>query len=313
MADPNLLICVGATKAGTSWLYRYLHDHEECHVRAVKECCYFLTLHARNLMPQLIAISALIRDCGARLIGSEAADNVSKMLTFGRKVYDMAVLSLDRTADRAYLNYQHPDRDRTDETALQGVTPHYSLLDTPQIERVAQQLLPVKIFYLIHDPLERLWSHVRTHAELTLSVGKYFMALYQSFLVRILFSNGEVHIVKLGDYLANVERFDAVFDRTDFHIEFTENLTDELRFSVMWLFFGITATSPAKVTPAHVGLPAPFQESLRGDTLQFLKPQYDFVAKHFGILPEAGQKKLGDFGMIKQDSNGYFYCQEGGA
>ena len=29
MADPTLLICVGATKAGTSWMYRYLHDHEE--------------------------------------------------------------------------------------------------------------------------------------------------------------------------------------------------------------------------------------------------------------------------------------------
>ena len=54
MADPNLLICVGATKAGTSWLYRYLHDHEECHVRAAKECRYFLTLHARNLMRQLM-------------------------------------------------------------------------------------------------------------------------------------------------------------------------------------------------------------------------------------------------------------------
>lgn len=311
MADPNLLICVGATKAGTSWLYSYLHDDEECHVRAVKECRYFLTLHTRNLIPQLMALSALIRDYDAQLVESEAADNVSKMLVFGRKVYNMAVLSWDRTADRAYLNYQHPDR--TDETALQDVTPHYSLLDTPQIERVAQQLLPVKIFYLMRDPLERLWSHVRTHAQLTPSVGKYFVALYQSFLARILFSNFEVHIVKLGDYQANIERFDAVFDRTDFHIEFTENLTDEPRSSAMCLFFGITATSSAKVKPAHVGLPAPFQEVLRGDTLQFLKPQYDFVAKHFRIFPEAGQKKLGDFGVIKQDSNGYFCCQEGGA
>ena len=290
MADPNLLICVGATKAGTSWLYRYLHDHEECHVRAAKECRYFLTLHARNLMRQLMVLSALIRVCDAQLVESEAADNVCKMLAFGRKVYDIAVLSWDRPADRAYLNYQHSDPDRTDETALQDVTRHYSLLDTPQIERVAQQLLPVKILYLMLDHLERLCSHVRTHAELTLSVGKYFVALYQSFLVRILFSNVEVHIVKLGDYQANIERFDAVFDRTDFHIELTENLTDEPRFSAMSLFFGITATSSAKVKPAHVGLPAPFQEALRGDTLQFLKPQYDFVAKHFGILPEAGQK-----------------------
>ena len=52
MADPNLLICVGATKAGTSWLYRYLHGSSGMpRVRAVKEYrYYFSTLHARNLM-----------------------------------------------------------------------------------------------------------------------------------------------------------------------------------------------------------------------------------------------------------------------
>ena len=78
--------------------------------------------------------------------------------------------------------------------------------------------------------------------------------------MRILFSNVEVHIVKLGNYQANIERFDAVFDWTDFHIEFTENLTDEPQFSAMCLFFGITAISSAKVKPAHVGLHAPFQK-----------------------------------------------------
>ena len=39
--DPTILFCVGATKAGTSWLYTYLLDHPECHVRSVKELHYF--------------------------------------------------------------------------------------------------------------------------------------------------------------------------------------------------------------------------------------------------------------------------------
>jgi hypothetical protein len=76
---------------------------------------------------------------------------------------------------------------------------------------------------------------------------------------------------------------------------------------------GFTATSPAKAKSAHVHLPAPFLEALRGYGLQFLKTQHDFFAKHFGSLPEVLQKKLGDFSVIKQNINGYYYSQEGGA
>ena len=49
MADPTLLICVGATKAGTSWMYRYLHDHEAYYARSVKECHYFSTFNPKKL------------------------------------------------------------------------------------------------------------------------------------------------------------------------------------------------------------------------------------------------------------------------
>ena len=41
-----MLYCVGATKAGTSWLYRALHDHPGCAVRAVKEMHYWDTFDA---------------------------------------------------------------------------------------------------------------------------------------------------------------------------------------------------------------------------------------------------------------------------
>jgi hypothetical protein len=35
--EPTFLICTGAIKAGTSWLYRYLLRHPDCHLRAIKE------------------------------------------------------------------------------------------------------------------------------------------------------------------------------------------------------------------------------------------------------------------------------------
>ena len=54
----------------------------------------------------------------------------------------MAVLS-GTVANSAYFNYRHAGR--TDEPALLDVTLTYSFLATTQIERVAQQQLPLKI------------------------------------------------------------------------------------------------------------------------------------------------------------------------
>ena len=45
--QPTLLFCVGATKAGTSWLFDYLKHHPECHLRSVKELQYFYA-HEQN-------------------------------------------------------------------------------------------------------------------------------------------------------------------------------------------------------------------------------------------------------------------------
>jgi len=41
MAEATLMFCVGATKAGTGWLYEYLADHPQCHFRSIKELHYF--------------------------------------------------------------------------------------------------------------------------------------------------------------------------------------------------------------------------------------------------------------------------------
>ena len=60
MADPTLLICVGATKAGTSWMYRYLHDHEACYVRSVKECHYFSMFKSKKLTRHLKVLNRLV-------------------------------------------------------------------------------------------------------------------------------------------------------------------------------------------------------------------------------------------------------------
>ncbi|MFD1809138.1 hypothetical protein ACFSHQ_16790 [Gemmobacter lanyuensis] len=46
--EPTFLMCVGATKAGTSWLFDRLSAHEDCHLRTIKELHYFDMLYRGN-------------------------------------------------------------------------------------------------------------------------------------------------------------------------------------------------------------------------------------------------------------------------
>ena len=292
MADPTLLICVGATKAGTSWMYRYLHDHAACHVRSIKEYHYFSTFNPKKLMRQLKVLDRLVVQYEARLIEAEAADDIIRILSLSRRIDDtkalIMALSAERIDDSAYLEYLQAGR--MDETVLLDVTPAYALLEPTEIARISALPIRVKLQYLMRDPLERLWSHVRMVAKRSMKEGQNFLLTCQDILQRVLYNQEEAHIVIRGDYKSNISRFASVFDHSQFPIGFSENLQDGPKFDAMCSYWGIEAISPSQIKRAHVGLAAPFPEGLRRDTLEFLKAQYDFVADNFVELPANWQK-----------------------
>ena len=44
-----VFLCVGAAKAGTTWLHTQLKAHPDCHFRAIKELHYFDALEGKRL------------------------------------------------------------------------------------------------------------------------------------------------------------------------------------------------------------------------------------------------------------------------
>ena len=292
MADPTLLICVGATKAGTSWMYRYLHDHEAFYVRSVKEYLYFTIFKNKKLMRNLKVLNFLIVQYEARFLEAEAADDIIRILNLSRRIDDtkalFMALSAERSDDAAYLGYLQAGR--THETVVLDVTPADALLEPAEILRISKLPIRVKLRYLMRDPLERLWSHVRMVAKRSMKEGQDFLAACQDILKRVVYNHEEAHIVTRGDCKSNITRFTSVFDSSQFQIGFSENLQNGPKFDAMCSYWGIKAISPSQSKRAHVGLAAPFPEGLRRDTLEFLKAQYDFVADNFAELPENWRK-----------------------
>ena len=70
--EPTVLICVGATKAGTSWLYDHLRVHPDCHLRSIKELHYFDMQHHRNFDRYLAGLTRRATALTAERAGAPA-------------------------------------------------------------------------------------------------------------------------------------------------------------------------------------------------------------------------------------------------
>ena len=136
MGDPwPDFLCVGAQKAGTSWLYRQCEPHGDFWMPPLKELHYFnrLTKATRANSPRC------------------------------RDERDLHFLeSLSRLSTRPYLDMENYARLFAYKgSRLSGdITPTYSMLNDEIIERIVSYFPKLKVIFLARDPVERAWSQL---------------------------------------------------------------------------------------------------------------------------------------------------------
>ena len=64
MAEPVVMYGIGATKAGTSWLYRYLAAHPDGYLRSIKEL-HFFDSHEKGIREGAVTLEVLENGLGA--------------------------------------------------------------------------------------------------------------------------------------------------------------------------------------------------------------------------------------------------------
>jgi Sulfotransferase family len=134
-AWPDFL-CVGAQKAGTSWLYRQCEPHPDFWMPPLKELHYFNKL----TKAQRTNNSPRCRDerdvCFREGVGRLGARPYFDMESYARLfAYKGSRLSGD-------------------------ITPAYSMLNEEIIERVVCHFPNLKVIFLARDPVERAWSQL---------------------------------------------------------------------------------------------------------------------------------------------------------
>jgi hypothetical protein len=281
--EPVFLFCVGATKAGTSWLYEQLRIHPECHLRTIKEYHYFTLKNPEHWDKRLSEMGGEI--ARAEQDGSQAA-----------RLADLRAWSQVIAARRFDLDlYRGFHFDDLQGRKLVGdVTPAYSLLTVKTLEKMKSVAKNLRIVYLIRDPLARLWSHIRMSADR--AQPEEFAQAAQTLLQRTLAGQSEGGIqgmVRRGDYLTNLPKLQRAFG-ANLLVMFTEDLMTSLGFARLLDFLGLSPIEGQLDKTVHEGRALSFPDDLRAKTLQFLRPQYDFIASEFPVLPAAWRRNMNE-------------------
>lgn len=274
-----VFLCVGAAKAGTSWLHAQLQAHPECHFRAIKELHYFDAVDGKRLMKE--RDRHLAEQDRVRGWAGDVPTPVQSARLRDRAEW-IEVLSRGAEDREAYLTYLHGGAG--DARVVGDVTPAYALLSQGRMKTMAEMAPDVRVLYMLRDPIERLWSHVRMIAARRDDNGEVTARRAGNILKRV-FRGEEDQIERRGDYARAMRKLQATFPapRLMFGVfeEMVAGAIDRLAD-----FLGI-ARFQTDAAPVHVGQPLAMTIDQRQAAERFLRPQYKAVERVLGRVPES--------------------------
>ncbi|MEM8855189.1 MAG: sulfotransferase [Pseudomonadota bacterium] len=215
---PTMLICIGAQKAGTTWLHSYFRDHPEVYVPPLKEVHYFDFLYggAANKTPVSVRLAAPLQ----KQLGAFAAATPAKR----QAMADGLVRRMDRFAmyadERRYMRFF---KDRAGaHKVMCDITPGYAVVRREGFEAMRRLCGRPRILFIVRNPADRVWSHYRFHIQKRAALNA--AAADAGDLAAFM---NEPHVAARTRYQETLKHLDAVFPKEDVHVAFYESLFSE--------------------------------------------------------------------------------------
>ncbi len=202
-------LCIGAQKAGTTWLHHNLKDHPEVWLPPVKELHYFDYPHRTPLICKV---------AGSTRHHSRARAEVRQFLS----VLTQPAL---RSWHRRFLF--HPRDDRwyaslfapAPEQISGEMTPGYATLSDSSVAHVHALFPDLKIILLLRNPIHRIWSAAAMHFS-----KRGYRSLDDVDVPRLLNYFRESGPRKRSDYLRTLDTWEAYFEPRQMFIGFFDQL-----------------------------------------------------------------------------------------
>lgn len=271
------MLGVGAQKAGTTWLYRYLEASPTFVAGYRKEYHVFDSVDVPSQRWVLARNAALARSALDNLEAGAAADadviHRMSMCADPRYYFDYFTTLLARDPHR------HLTAD---------VTPAYALLPVERMRQIrsgfeSRGVRPVAIF-LMRDPVERIWSQIRMQHQRSPN------SRTQTAEEAVLRLHDEEQYRSRSMYHHTIAALDAAFSAEDLYYGFYENLFTEESVERMCGVLGV-GPHPADFDVRRNAAPATgtLPESTVRAVASHLAEVYERVAQRF---PEVDLERL---------------------
>lgn len=284
----RLLYCIGAHKAGTTWLYQAMKDHPDVHVTRIKEVHYWDAAmpphrrhHARRAEERVAEIDR--RGPVARLARGLRPDRAAWVEDCRRHLRMYREMDAGHGSYRDYLMAEW-----SGQPVVADVSPGYAMLG-PDAFAAMDDLAPDARFVLImRDPVARLWSnvrHSRSRGLLEGGPGVDLDAAFHGFL-----TDPARPPYRRSAYDVTIRALEEAVPPERVAYFFHETMFERGELERLARFLGVApiAADPGRrVNPGSDGVEAPSPELL-AQAREAFAPTYDFVAERFGpVLPEA--------------------------
>lgn len=278
--DPTVLFCVGATKAGTSWVYRYLSSHPDCHLRSVKELHYFDARDRDDTKWQ----SGRFRRNQRELSVAPITDAQQRKIDD----YEELIGLLQNEAEDipGYLAYLN--RGRVDERVVADVTPAYSLLSVDRFRKMAGIVANTRFIYVLRDPVSRLWSHIRMKAGNRQGPSGTVQEWANRIFWRMERGRNE-GILDRGDYRQVLNNLWSALDPRQLLVLFYEDLFSGATTDKICAFLGIRSHQANFALAVNRGPQLDMTDEQYFVARAWHSEQYDYVSQHFDAVPAAWQ------------------------
>lgn len=278
LEEKTFLVCIGAAKCATSWLYHYLDAVPNVATSPLKELHFFNARFPANNIANVdaLALSRLalhMEQPGDRLDNLRMRDGFQASLDRVQMIHD----------DNAY--FAHFARlCLADTRCVCDLTPAYATIGVNGLrylrDMFRSQGCRLRLLYIMRDPVDRYWSQIRHLQQINPAdepIENWQMALTAP------------PLVARADYQGTVSALDAIFSTEDLLYLFYETLFDDGTLSRLCDHIGVpfvpgAESEPRNETKVKRSLPGAVHAALHAQ----LAPQYAFCRDRFGAaIPSA--------------------------
>lgn len=285
-SDARMFFCIGAQKAGTTWLYDLLRTSAECHFAPLKELHYFdvITSKGKQALRLRLDMAAALVTALATQDGTIDPHALRRLQDVAAHLAIYAAPNAGPDRHRAYLAYLLAGRDR--QQVICDITPAYATLDRDTFAQMAA-IGEARFLFILRDPVNRMWSQIRMAVvACNPAPDDYGHACLAR--ARHLIASGQLEHVARADYRRTVTALDAAAAPDRVSYVFYEHLFAQHTIDGICAFLDIAPLAAKAAHRVNEGRAAPILPEIAAAFRRAFAPQYDFARQRFGAaVPDA--------------------------